>query len=428
MTAMYKKVHNRLTLLFSGVSILILLVMSVLFALFSYRSMQNSAMLTFVNDMDSFAGELERDRTLSSARILELKKNYGYVFYILDNGTPLRITSETSTEQEKRIVEQAMAIAEKMYIAQGSLYTEHIEFSARIDGENYKVSHIVIPAENGSTDIYAVHSDKALRQQFLGLCVKLGAVILLAAAALSVFARVFTKRLLMPIKQSQERQTEFIAAASHEIRNPVNNILTAVRSMEGAAEDDRRELVSIAAKESRRLARLTSDLLTLARSDSKTFSASFGKAELDTIALDCFEAAMPKAAAKKISLDIELPDDTVTAENIDSDRLRQVVSILLDNAVSYTPEGGRIKLSLESSQKHHIIKVSDNGCGIPDDMKEKVFERFYRADGSRTEKEHFGLGLCIAKELVTLHGGSITVADNEGGGSVFTVKLPVSRT
>lgn len=421
---MFKRVHFRLTLLFSGVSILILIVMSVLFAFFSCRSMQSTAMLTFVNDIDSFAGELERERSLSFTRIMELKKNYGYILYILDNGMPLRITEETQTEAEKHIISEAMTLAEKVYIARGSLYTEHAEFTARIDGEQYEVSHIIIPSENGATEVYAVHSRHELRQQFLGLCLKLGAVILLAAAALTVFARVFTKRLLMPIKQSQERQTEFIAAASHEIRNPVNNILTAVKSMDGAGEADKRELVSIAVKESERLARLTTDLLTLARSDSRTFSASFGSAELDTIALDCFEAAMPKAAAKNISLNIDLPDDTVTAENIDGDRIRQVISILLDNAVSYTPEGGRIRLSVESSPKFHAIKVADSGCGIPDDMKEKVFERFYRADGSRTDKDHFGLGLCIAKELVGLHGGSIAVSDNEGGGAVFTVKLP----
>ena len=422
---MFKRVHFRLTLLFSGVSILILLVMSVLFAFFSYRSMQNSAMLTFMNDMDSFAGELERDRTLSVTKILEMKKNHGYLFYILDNGLPLRITEETQTEKEKRITEEAMRLSESVYISHNSLYTEHAEFTGRIEGEEYEISHILIPSENGGIEIYALHSGREMKRQFIRLCMRLGAVILLAAAALTVFALFFTKRLLMPIKRSQERQTEFIAAASHEIRNPVNNILTAVRSIENAGEDDRRELVSIAAKESERLARLTSDLLTLARSDSKTFTTTFGRAELDTIALDCFEAAMPKAAAKKISLGIDLPDDTLTAENIDSDRIRQVISILLDNAVSYTPAGGSIKLSVRSTSGHHVIAVSDSGCGIPDDMKEKVFERFYRADGSRTDKDHFGLGLCIAKELVGLHNGSITVTDNEGGGSVFTVKLPV---
>ncbi|WP_295153761.1 cell wall metabolism sensor histidine kinase WalK [uncultured Ruminococcus sp.] len=421
---MFKRVHLRLTLLFSAVTITILLVMSVLFAYFSYRSMQDTAMLTFVNDMDSFSADLSKSDTISFDKILEQKKNHGYILSIYDNDYPLRITEESMTDGEKAVVRQAMALSEDVYIKHNSLYTEHVEFSGRIDGELYRISHMLVPKGDSFIEVYAVQSQRETKQQFMHLCLLLGVVIVMAAAALSVFAWLFTKRLLLPIKVSQQRQTEFIAAASHEIRNPVNNIMTAVSSIEGADEAHKEELISIAVKESKRLARLTGDLLTLARSDSKSFKASFGKAELDTIVLECFEAAMPKAAEKGIRTDIVLPDDTVSAENIDGDRIKQVVSILLDNAVSYTPAGGKIVLSLEDSQKHYIIKVADSGCGIPDEMKEKVFERFYRADDSRTEKEHFGLGLCIAKELTELHGGSISASDNEGGGAVFTVKLP----
>ena len=421
---MFKRVHSRLTLLFSAVTITILLVMSVLFAYFSYRSMQDTAMLTFVNDMDSFSADLSKSDTISFDKIREQKKNHGYILSIYDNNCPLRITEESMTAEEKAVVRQAMELSEDVYIKHNSLYTEHVEFSGRIDGELYRISHMLVPKGDSFIEVYAVQSQRETKQQFMHLCLLLGVVIVMAAAALSVFAWLFTKRLLLPIKVSQQRQTEFIAAASHEIRNPVNNIMTAVSSIEGADEAHKEELISIAVKESKRLARLTGDLLTLARSDSKSFKASFGKAELDTIVLECFEAAMPKAAEKGIRTDILLPDDTVSAENIDGDRIKQVVSILLDNAVSYTPAGGKIVLSLEDSQKHYIIKVADSGCGIPDEMKEKVFERFYRADDSRTEKEHFGLGLCIAKELTELHGGSISASDNEGGGTVFTVKLP----
>ena len=421
---MFKRVHSRLTLLFSAVTITILLVMSVLFAYFSYRSMQDTAMLTFVNDMDSFSADLSKSDTISFDKILEQKKNHGYILSIYDNDYPLRITEESMTDGEKAVVRQAMELSEDVYIKHNSHYTEHVEFSGRIDGELYRISHMLVPKGDSFIEVYAVHSQRETKQQFMHLCLMLGVVIVMAAAALSVFAWLFTKRLLLPIKVSQQRQTEFIAAASHEIRNPVNNIMTAVSSIEGADEAHKEELISIAVKESKRLARLTGDLLTLARSDSKSFKASFGKAELDTIVLECFEAAMPKAAEKGIRTDIVLPDDTVSAENIDGDRIKQVVSILLDNAVSYTPAGGKIVLSLEDSQKHYIIKVADSGCGIPDEMKEKVFERFYRADDSRTEKEHFGLGLCIAKELTELHGGSISASDNEGGGTVFTVRLP----
>ena len=421
---MFKLVRRRLTLLFTGVSLLIMVISSVIYAFFSYRMMKDSSMLNFENDMASFSSDLERDSVISYDKLMDLRKNRGYIFRIYDNSEPLRITDETSTDEQKDLFAKAEKLCGEVYISYNSIYTEHTEFTGRIDGEEYLISHILIPRNDTKTEIFALSPLKEMKQDFLELCIKLGAVILAAAVALWLFSYWFTKKLLAPIKESRQRETEFIAAASHEIRNPVNNIKAAVDSIEKADDPHRTELISIARKECGRLARLTGDLLTLARSDSKTFTANFGTAELDTIALDCFEAAMPKACGKGIRFDIDLPDDTLTAENIDSGRISQVISILLDNAVSYTPAGGHIRLSLYDEGKHHIIKVSDSGCGIPDGKKKKVFERFYRADDSRTEKDHFGLGLCIAKELTELHHGDISVTDNDGGGSVFTVRLP----
>ena len=411
-------------MLFTGVSLLIMVISSVIYAFFSYKMMKNSYVLNFENDMASFSADMERDSVISGDKLLQLRKNRGYLFSIYDNGKLLRITDETNTEEQKALLKKARKLCEDVYICRNSIYTEHTEFTGRIDGEEYLISHILIPRNDTKTEIYALSSLKGMKRDFTELCIKLGAVIIAAAVALWLFSYRFTKKLLLPIKESRQRETEFIAAASHEIRNPVNNIKAAVDSIEKADGPQRAELISIARKECGRLARLTGDLLTLARSDSKTFTANFGSAELDTIALDCFEAAMPKASGKGIRFEIGLSEDTLIAENIDSGRISQVISILLDNAVSYTPEGGKVKLELYDDGKYHIIKVSDSGCGIPDDKKKKVFERFFRADDSRTEKDHFGLGLCIAKELTELHHGDISVADNDGGGSVFTVRLP----
>lgn len=411
-------------MLFTTVSLLVLVISSVIYAYFSYRTMKNTSLLNFEKDMTSFASDLERDRIISGDKLIGLRKNRGYLFDIYDNDQPLRITDEIKTDEQRELFAKVRKICDEVYISHSSIYTEHSEFSRRIGGEEYLISHMTIPRNDTRTEIYAVSSLAEMKRQFLTLCLKLAGVITAAAVSLWLFSRWFTKRLLAPIKESQQRETEFIAAASHEIRNPVNNIMAALGAVGKADESQRAELISIAKKECGRLARLTGDLLTLARSDSNTFTANFGRAELDTIALDCFEAAMPKASAKGVSLEIDLPDSIAAAENIDSIRIGQVISILLDNAVSYTPAGGRVKLALSDEGRHHVIRVSDSGCGIPDSQKKKIFERFYRADDSRTEKEHFGLGLCIAKELTELHRGDISVADNKGGGSEFTVRIP----
>ncbi len=146
--------------------------------------------------------------------------------------------------------------------------------------------------------------------------------------------------------------------------------------------------------------------------------------ELDTLLINAYEAFEPLAAEKKLAFSITLPEESLPLCNADADRIVQLLSILLHNAVSYTPEGGRIDLALSHKKNRFYLTVSDTGVGIPIGDRKKVFDRFYRAEKSRSAKGHFGLGLSIAAEIVKLHHGSIGVTERDGGGSVFTVMLP----
>ena len=107
-------------------------------------------------------------------------------------------------------------------------------------------------------------------------------------------------------------------------------------------------------------------------------------------------------------------------------RILQLLSILIENALSYTPAGGSVLLEAEAKDRTLRFHITDNGPGIPDEEKTRIFERFYRADRSRSSREHYGLGLSIAWEIAALHRGSLTVSDGENGGTRFTVTLPVS--
>lgn len=185
------------------------------------------------------------------------------------------------------------------------------------------------------------------------------------------------KKLLQPIWESQEKQARFIAAASHEIRNPVNTILFAIGAMEKGTPQQQKEFASIAGKESKRLVRLTNELLTLARSDNHIFQVNFGRTELDTIILDCYEAFSAPAREKKIRLSVKLSDDAIIAEHMDGERIKQVVAILLDNAISYTPENGSVLLKCVKTTKTFCIEVADTGIGIDDKVKSRLLHYSY---------------------------------------------------
>lgn len=169
---------------------------------------------------------------------------------------------------------------------------------------------------------------------------------------------------------------------------------------------------------------LVNDMLTLSASDSQNFSVHPAPVELDTLLINAYEAFEPLAAEKKLSLSVSLPENVLPPCMADADRIMQLLSILLHNAISYTPEGGHVELSLIRRGSRFFLSVSDTGPGILPEDRKKIFDRFYRAEKSRSAKGHFGLGLSIASEIVKQHHGSITVSDRCGGGSVFTVTLP----
>lgn len=421
---MYKKAHFRLSMLFTAVSTLILTVMSGIYLYMNYTSLTENALLGFRSDINTFAANFEGNTTVSHDWLKSLQTNYEYEFFVYDNGVPFRFTYDTKNKKQWEFADRVHEYAQRNIEIQPDSYTAiHKEFTYKEKNGSSHVSLIVMPTAKGSCKIYVVHSLNVIYAQFRSLILHFSQIIIVTAVILYIFSRFYTKKLLAPIRESQEKQSQFIAAASHEIRNPVNTILSALDAMEKCDDMQRSEFSDIAKKEGHRLARLTSDLLTLARSDNHAFNANLGSAELDTLLIDCYEAFTAAAAQKNISLKLELPEGAVNAENIDGERIGQVISILLDNAISYTEAGGSVILKCSETSKAHIIEVIDNGIGISNEDKPHIFDRFYRADKARESKSHFGLGLCIAKELVELHHGMITVKDTKGGGTTFSVSL-----
>ena len=238
---------------------------------------------------------------------------------------------------------------------------------------------------------------------------------------------------LKPLKESQQKQNEFIAAASHELRAPlavIRSSLSAARSM----PQNREQFMDNIDKECCRMSYLVGDMLLLASADAGHWVIRMAPLDMDTLLIDMYERFEPLYRDKGVALLLELPESSLPRINGDGKRLEQILSILLDNALRYTPKNGSVRLSASVEQVNHLLHgtkkslcltVSDQGCGIDDYAKKHIFDRFYQADSSRSDKQHYGLGLSIAKELVQKHGGSISVTDSPSGGACFVVRLPV---
>ena len=220
-------------------------------------------------------------------------------------------------------------------------------------------------------------------------------------------------------------QQRFLADVSHELRTPLTVIKGNVDLMRRMNELDEESLTSID-QEAGRLTRLVGGLLLLAQAESGSVTLNMRPVELDTLVLEVFQE-MKVLAGEKIELHLTEIDQIQV--NGDRDRLKQVLLNLVANAIQYTPQGGDIFLSLGIVAEQARLIIRDTGPGIPPEDLPHIFERFYRAEKSRTRGKTtgFGLGLSIAHWIVEKHGGRIEVDSKDGQGTTFCIWLPLIR-
>ena len=297
------------------------------------------------------------------------------------------------------------------------------------DGTGYFAGVSLIPKNGSVLELILLYPlnemENGIHRQRMVVCI----AALVAVALLGAFSWCFTGKMLRPIQENQHRQAQFIAAASHELRTPLTAILSAASAWERAecAAPARQTVFSdMIHREGKRMSRLIGDMLTLASADSQSWEVRCEDVELDMLLLMVYETYSPFAKEKGLALSLTLPERDVPVMQLDKDRITQVLSILLDNALAYTPAPGDIRLELGLGRNSARITVSDTGPGVPDSEKTRIFARFHRGETARSHRSHFGLGLCIAAEILKLHKGKLWVEDAKGGGAAFILELPIS--
>jgi two-component system, OmpR family, phosphate regulon sensor histidine kinase PhoR len=231
------------------------------------------------------------------------------------------------------------------------------------------------------------------------------------------------------LRRLERVRQDFVANVSHEFKTPLTAIQGFAETLLSGALDDptsNRRFLEIIRTHAVRLARLTNDLLKLARIEAGKLELEFFPVGLIELIEGCAETTLLKASRKQITLEIEVPPGLPPVRG-DATLLRDVLQNLLDNAIQYTPECGHIRVSADLRGKEAVVTVTDTGIGIPTADKERIFERFYRVDAARSrEAGGTGLGLSIAKHIVEAHGGHLWVDSVIGEGSKFSFSIPVA--
>ena len=433
---MFRKLHLQMTLFCAAATGAILIALTAVCLFISESSLIQNGYSAFVNETSSALLYLQEQESISLQWLNQLREKNGMIFVCYDNGTPLfsqRLTDPWSALGADLIEQAALTASGEygfdLFTADASRLTRYTDFSLTDQrGASYYVCAGKIPRQHGFLSFLIFYPLAAQRQQIIYQRLYFAAADCAALFLLTAFSWYFTGRLLRPLAENNRKQAEFIAAASHELRTPLAVLLSGTEALEKAtSEKERSHFAGIMKKEGLRMQRLISDMLLLARSDAASLKLQTKICQPDELVLATYEKYELLAQKRQVALALRLPENPPQSLVCDEERILQVLSILLDNALSYTPAGGSVTLSL-SSDDHSpavLFSVSDTGPGIPDAEKKHVFERFYRAESSRTDKEHFGLGLCIAKEITDAHHGKITVTDTPGGGACFRVTLPV---
>jgi len=429
---MFNLIRKKLIFLYTFTSGLILMAVLIFVMVISEGQLYKNKKESFVNDFNSVAKNVQLDTVISNLWMAELETNNQLIIHIEENGEEFLYKGAWRPPTErKELVEKVKELAQEDNINTAVRLVSVKEKQSKTyelkgnHNDKYLGAVFVVQTEKGFRSVILL---KYLSESLVRTVTSRLLIILLGSAGilgLYFVSRWIVGKSLKPAEDSRRSQTEFIAAASHELKSPLAVICANAAVLRVEPERTEHYIRGIE-KECKRLSNLVEDLLLLASADSNTWLYKKDKIDTDTLLIETYDLFYPFCKEHGKMLCLQLEEELLPNIEGDRERLKQVLAILIDNAVSYSGQGDSIVIRGYEKKNSVWFEVEDHGVGIAPENKKKVFERFYREDKSRNDKKHFGLGLSIAKELVELQGGNIFLSDTKDGGATFRISFPVS--
>ena len=375
--------------------------------------------------VDSIAEFHERDRYSDPESQGFVNYSDRLFFYIFDEDERLLDFSRASYKYEYFILEHIRAWDSK----QGEVQV----FSRPNEGGRMTSIMITARTVNAGGIGRAIFVGKDVTTVYSGLQKLTYALLLVAVLAVMISMGVsywMAGRAMLPLKEAYERQKQFAADASHELRTPLAVVMASadlLLSDPSIKEPFLRGIIEDVKSEIKKMSKLVGDLLIVTRSDNNALKMQWKTFNLGELLSQNVRLMRPLALKKNIVLEAEnISNVEITA---DEQKIKQLVLILVDNAIKYTPDGGKVVLRFNEQLGNMVgFSVMDTGIGIAQEDIGKIFERFYRVDKSRSrEMGGNGLGLSIAYEFVKMHNGKINVESVVDQGTKFTVELPIKN-
>ena len=307
-------------------------------------------------------------------------------------------------------------------IAQEQLYRD-----LDVDGRELRIHAQRFTGSTGTVYVAVAVADRVELEDQYTLLIEAFAVAALVGMLLAAGGGyVLIRKSTAPVERSMDQMRRFMADAAHELRTPITLLRTRAEVAAGQDREPTRDAATLQAieREATRLGEITGDLLTLARADAGEWPVAREALYLDDAAAGAVEAARTLAEHKRVVMEVGTFEEAKILA--DPALVRRLLLIVLDNAIKFTPSGGRVRLDVSAQDGRAAVVVSDTGIGIPAEQLPHVFERFYRGDPARREAEGAGLGLAIARWIADVHGARIDVGSQPGVGTRVTLRFPLA--
>lgn len=431
---MFKKIRNRLTFYYTGLMILFLLTFTILtyflLSQFLYHDSKEKAIQLAQWETKEHTKDFIKwsDRKSKKIEIESPEAGFSRSFYILvtKEGQLMKATAPSSLLQPanlNKILQRKPNPGEVHFM---NLLLENKTIHVALTGLPVYHEGKFLGTVYSGTDI---SEQRHILDQLLWVLAGLSLIFVLLSSLLSYF---MAEKAMTPIIRAFRRQQEFVADASHELRTPLSVIYSSLEVLASEKQKSAfsQQVLDDLMDEIKSMTKLVSDLLTLARIDSGVLELMIQTINVREHLEGIIRSFQPLAAKKNIQLSLEIMVSDIHIA-VDPERIRQLLYILLDNALRYTPEKGTIKVCVRPSSgvvPSFQIEVADTGIGIERDQIKRIFDRFYRTDKARSRTYGgTGLGLSIAQWIVQSHGGTIDVESTPGKGTRFTIRLPIQK-
>lgn len=461
---MFPRLQRKFVILYTfSTGLIMTFILSVAF-LFYVSSQDNRQRSAFQEHLFTLTAQMQTDSEFSDSFLAQMEQNNKLLIYIEENDIPFFFPGAfRSCTPRDTLLTYAKNAAKKEYIYDDShpISSNILQSSVfQITGDKkdtYLGNVLILRTSSGYKRLTLLMDITGYRHRLLDTgCIYL-LIDLCGILLLFLSGRWFVSRSLKPLEETCQKQQDFVAAVSHELRSPFAVIRTtadaitanAVAADTVAGSAVSADKVSVGAEgynrgltvikdECRRGSSLIQNLLLLVTAEQKEWAVKKQDFEIDELLLNLLEIYEPLCHSKGGALLLILPQEPLPSVSADPDLCRQIFTILLDNAVAYAltdplstdadhaarnTDRYQILLRADISHGHICIRVTDHGPGIPDEEKTLIFDRFYRSDRSRNDKEHFGLGLSIAAALAKIQGLRLAAEDTEGGGSTFSLRF-----